>query len=226
MAWCWEASTTSGLHIKQIADASVSASTAVAHGNAAGTPDFLIVKQLASQSWYVWHKSLATTEYLALEDYAAKGTGGAVFNGIDATNFTTGSWSGWNTSTDWICYSWVGITGFSHFGYYKGTTVFDSGADGPFAYTGFRPAFLLIKRTDSAGAWQIYDNLRSTYNPNGTLLYADTNEADAADTANIVDFLSNGFKVRGTGGNTNANTSPYIFAAFAEHPFPLNLRAE
>jgi len=223
VAWCWKASVASGFHIKVIPDASMAASLSVAHGNAAGAPEFMIVKQLAAQSWYVWHKDLAGTEYLTLESSAAKGVGGTVFNGVpDATNFTTGSWTGWNTATDFLCLSWVGVEGFSKVGSYTG----NGSADGPFVYCGFRPAFVMIKRVDVANQWFMYDTQRDPYNSNNeSQLAADTTGAENTGAAYAIDFLSSGFKPRNLNAAINAAGGTLIYIAFAEMPVQAQSRA-
>jgi hypothetical protein len=90
---------------------------------------------------------------------------------------------------------------------------------GPFVYTGFRPRWLMTKRTDSStsGDWNLVDTARGTYNVVGPYLYA--NQSAAEGNAAIYDILSNGFKIRESGAGTNANGSTYIYAAFAESPF-------
>jgi hypothetical protein len=88
-------------------------------------------------------------------------------------------------------------------------------------YTGFRPRFVLIKRTDSTGQWNMFDSSRNTYNLTDLSIFANTTGAEGAESTsggNPVDFLSNGFKLRGTGG-VNTNGATLIYAAFAENPF-------
>jgi hypothetical protein len=90
-------------------------------------------------------------------------------------------------------------------------------ADGPFIYTGFRPAWLMIRRTDSANTWYIWDNKRNTFNVCNKELRANTGDAET--TTDKLDFLSNGFKIRATFSSLNASGGTYIYMAFAEHPF-------
>ena len=90
-------------------------------------------------------------------------------------------------------------------------------ADGTFVYTGFKPAFVLVKRTDSANDWCLYDNKRDTYNVVQDKLQPNQTSAESDDTS--MDFVSNGFKFRETGGNFNASGGSYIYMAFAENPF-------
>jgi hypothetical protein len=115
-----------------------------------------------------------------------------------------------------VAYCFAEVPGYSRIGSYTG----NGSADGPFVFCGFRPAFLLIKRTDTAGfPWVILDSKRNTFNPENLELYPNTSAAEAnGGTLYIEDFLSNGFKIRQTDGTWNANGGTYIFAAFAEAP--------
>ena len=108
------------------------------------------------------------------------------------------------------------IEGYSKFGSYSG----NGSTNGTFVFTGFRPAFVMIKTTTISGQyWIIRDNKRDTFNDdsNGSSLYANTSDPEG--TGNIdIDFLSNGFKMRDGGNNTNGSGT-YIYMAFAEQPF-------
>ena len=108
---------------------------------------------------------------------------------------------------------WTSIPGYSSFGSYSG----NGSTDGPFVYTGFKPAWLLIKCSSTTGNWEIYDNARNTYNPETLALQPNLTSAES--TINGIDFLSNGFKVRTTDANFNTSGQTYIYAAFAENPF-------
>ena len=90
-------------------------------------------------------------------------------------------------------------------------------SDGTFVHTNFKPAFVLVKRTDSANDWCLYDNKRDTYNVVQDKLQPNQSSAESDDTS--MDFVSNGFKFRETGGNFNASGGSYIYMAFAENPF-------
>jgi hypothetical protein len=115
-----------------------------------------------------------------------------------------------------VCSSDLPVAGYSAFGSYTG----NGSADGPFVYTGFRPRYILIK-TSSAGTngWQIRDTARDTYNTSLGRLYADLSNAEGTSAGNDFDILSNGFKVRNSGGDLNTSSGTYIYAAFAENPF-------
>ena len=113
-----------------------------------------------------------------------------------------------------MAYCWAEIEGFSKFGSYTG----NGSTDGTFVYTGFKPAWVMMKRTDSAGNWVILDNKRNTFNPVDIQLVANSSGADATGV-DYLDFLSNGFKHTSTNTSFNASGGTYIYMAFAEHPF-------
>ena len=121
-----------------------------------------------------------------------------------------------NTTYDYIMYCWHSVAGYSAFGSYTG----NGSADGPFVYTGFKPSFLIIKDTTSAGGWFILDNARNQYNPVNSYLMAHSSGAEDPNNSTVdYDFVSNGIKVRATSTNLNTNNNVYIFMAFSEQPF-------
>ena len=131
--------------------------------------------------------------------------------------FTIGSGSGGdaNGNTDtFVAYCFANVQGYSKFGSYKG----NGNDDGPFCYTGFKPAWLMYKRTNDVANWRILDHKREAFNVMGNEIYADLNNAAADDDQ--IDFLSNGFKLRnGSSVGQNGNDSTYVYMAFAEEPF-------
>jgi len=113
-----------------------------------------------------------------------------------------------------LAYCWHSVDGFSKFGRYTG----NGSADGPFIYTGFKPTFVMVKRTDSAYDWQIWDTKRSPINPStNQALFPNGTTAEGG--TSTLDILSNGFKWRSNGAWLNASGGTYIYMAFAEHPF-------
>ena len=129
---------------------------------------------------------------------------------------TSGDFNG--TTDDIIAYCWTPIAGYSSFGAYTG----NNNADGPFVYTGFRVKYLLQKRRDDGGNWQLMDIVRDDhYNPLTRRLKAEGNDAefDGVSTNTQFDAYSNGFKIRDTDSGINASSGLFIYAAFAEHPF-------
>ena len=111
-------------------------------------------------------------------------------------------------------YVFAPIQGYSKFGSYTG----NGNADGPFVYTGFKPAWLIIKRTSSSGDWLLWDNKRDTSNVTDAVLKPNSNAAENTGYW-YIDFLSNGFKIRATDAEINQSGGTLIYMAFAEHPF-------
>jgi hypothetical protein len=179
-------------------------------------PKIVIVKNRSStQGWGMYNKNIGAGNYLALNTTAATASASTIWNSTDPTNslFSIGT-SGWtnDSGNNYIAYCFAEKTGYSKFGSYTG----NGNADGTFIYTGFKPAFILQKRIDNAGSWNILDNKREGYNVDNNRLFPDTNEAE--NTLDIVDILSNGFKWRGTGSNYNNSGETNIYMAFAEAP--------
>lgn len=183
----------------------------------ATTPTMIIVKRLdADGGWRVQHKDVAATHYLALDTNADPANLDTIFNdtAFDSTVFTVGNASSINgNDKDYIAYCFTDIEGYCKAGVYSGNT----DADGPHVYLGFRPAWVMVKTISADGNWWISDSVRGTYNPNGPDLRADITNAEG--TNNIFDFLSNGFKLRFSGGQVNTTDRDLIYLAFAEQPF-------
>ena len=115
-------------------------------------------------------------------------------------------------------YAFHSVEGYSKVGSYVG----NANADGTFIYTGFKPAYALIKQYNDEspqGYWMILDNKRNTYNPSTLTLEANDSDDDTDNSARYIDFLSNGFKCRGTSTFINGSGRDYIYIAFAESPF-------
>ena len=182
-------------------------------------PSFIIIKSRSnSDNWYAYHSSIGNTVSLNPNLSDAAYTSSTYWNNTSPTAsvFTIGtipSQSGWT----YIAYCWAAVPGYSAFGRYTG----NGSTDGPFIYTGFRPRFLMIKRTDTAGNnWVILDTSRDTYNAAGLYLYPNLSSAqdDYRASTGPIDILSNGLKQRSTLSNVNASGGTYIYAAFAENP--------
>jgi hypothetical protein len=185
-------------------------------------PSFVISKRRDSaDDWSCYHVSLGGTKYIDLNSTAAAGTSIVVWNNTNpsSTVVTLGTSNRVNGSGGtYVAYCFAAIAGYSAFGSYTG----NGSADGPFVYCGFRPRFILYKRTDTTGDWYIFDTSRSSYNAMNNVLFP--NASNVEDTGGFwIDALSNGFKQRGTGANSNASGGTYIYAAFAENPFTNSL---
>jgi hypothetical protein len=183
------------------------------------TPSMVIWKNRNDvDAWIVYHSALTTSEYLVLNTTAAKATVSGLFTGISSTVLPLNNVSAAINANgfNYVAYCFAQVAGYSAFGSYTG----NGSADGPFIFTGFRPRYVLIK-TSSAGTngWQIRDTSRSPYNTSLQLLYADTSNAEISSAGNDFDILSNGFKVRNSGGDLNTNGGTYIYMAFCESPF-------
>jgi hypothetical protein len=185
-------------------------------------PEMIMFKPLDTYDGAVYHSGLTSASY-RLVLFSASGTLGEAsdngfFNGTAPTSsvFSIGSRKHTNSNGGMIAYCFHSVEGYSKFGSYTG----NGSTDGPFVYTGFRPKMLIWKRTDGSGqSWEILDDQRDPYNGVTHYLYPDTSGAENNATAYPQDFLSNGFKIRHTGGSANLSGGSYIYMAFAENPF-------
>ena len=193
----------------------------VGHGlNSA--PEMVIVKNRdVTASWPVYHVGMTSAAYAMYLDLtnAEGGPLTASWNSTDPTStvFHLGTSTSSNGSGhNLIAYCFHSVEGFSKFGSYTG----NGSADGPFVYCGFRPAFVMVKRTDTTDSWRMYDSVRSPKNADTRVLYPNLSNAEDASTDHF-DWLSNGFKCRST--NINASGGTYIFMAFSEMPAKYSL---
>ena len=187
-------------------------------------PDVIILKARgASQNWRVWHRSLAADGSKRLLLDASNGSENAGFLNDTAptsTLFTLGnSDDAWNASGGtYIVYLFSEVAGYSKFGSYTG----NGNSNGTFVFTGFRPAWVLIKATTTTENWRLFDNKRNTFNQVNKHLVPSTSSAESTETG--LDFLANGFKFRDGDAHQNGSGHTYIYLAFAESPFK-NARA-
>jgi hypothetical protein len=189
----------------------------IGHG-LSSTPDWIILKNRdASKNWIIYHKGIPNSPnevlFLNLNNEAADQTR---FNDTSPTAsvFSIGSESTENTSGDnHIGYCFAEKQGYSKFGSYTG----NGNADGPFVYLGFKPAWILFKRTDATEDWFLFDSKRDISNPNNDRLLPNLSNAESE--SEELDFLSNGFKIRTGSSAVNTSGGTYIYMAFAEHPF-------
>ncbi len=184
-------------------------------------PDWIVVKAYEdAQQWAVQHSSLGATKGIRINTNAVAYTSSTRWNNTEPTSdvFSVGTEAEVNTNTeDHIAYCFTSIKGYSKFGSYTG----NGNADGTFVYTGFKPAWVMIKRTDTANDWNIQDSKRTDYNGKlTTSLQANTSSSESTIGTDFRrDILSNGFKIRNDGAETNASGGTYIYMAFAESPF-------
>jgi|6_EtaG_2_1085325.scaffolds.fasta_scaffold05988_3 hypothetical protein len=237
VAWCWKAgtsfsndasatsvgsidstgSTSSDSGFSIVSYTGTGADGTIAH-NLGAAPTVIIQKNRDEvQPWWVFHSEVGAGGQLRLNDNVAAGTdGGVLWNSTVPTStvFSVGDNDGINGDGDkCIAYCFVEKQGFSKFGAYTG----DGDADGPFVYTGFRPAMVIIKST-GLNSWELYDIKRNTFNPTAKAVFSDGNGAEY-DYTNRIDILSNGFKARSTSSGVNGSGVSYTYMAFAESPF-------
>jgi len=236
IAWCWKAG---GLPVQNhngSITSEVSASTTAGFSivNYVGTgsgetighglgkkPKFILLKERYSpgssnSDWQVYHSSLGAGQRLELNTTDPPSTTSNIWNNTEPTSdvFSIGSSGAVSESSGlYIAYCWTEIEGFSKIGNYRG----NGNHDGPFVYCGFKPAFLLIK-TNQTGQWILKSNHVAT-NPNGHTFLPDTTDTEYNPANTLIDFVSNGFKLKTTSALCNANTANHFYIAFAESPF-------
>jgi len=222
VAWCWKESATAGFDILTF-EGNGTDDTDISH-NLSAVPHWIICRNFdAAKDWCVYHHkntSAPETDLLVLNTTAATTDTDDRWSDEAPTSsvFTVGDSSQLNASSNTsLAYLWSEKQGFSKFGSYIG----NGNADSTFVYLGFRPAWVMIKRTTgSTYNWMIFDNKRNTFNVIDDRLRANTNDAEqTGSSTHILDFVSNGFKIRSSNSAIGGGADPYIFMAFAEAPF-------
>jgi len=209
--------TTAGFSISKYTGTGSNAT--VGHGLGA-VPQMMIVKDLGtSVDWFIYHSELGNTKNMRLNTNEQVDTSSTIWNNTSPTSsvFSIGTSTGVNASgNNYIAYCFTEKQGFSKFGQYKG----NGNANGPFIYTGFKPAFVFCRFIDAANGYDfvMIDNKRPGYNVTQNILEANTNDAENTNSNFKFDFLSNGFKFRGTESNFNDTNYDYIYWAIAEAP--------
>ena len=188
----------------------------VGHGLGA-TPTMMIIKNRDdTDSWYVWQQNLGAvaSNYINLNTNGAKSSVSDGITALSSSTFSLGNRGDVNASSEkYIAYCFAEVQGYSKFGGLQG----NGNADGPFIYTGFKPAFVIIKKSGDTNDWMIGDNKINPFNPTDYMLRANLNNVQLS--GNPCDYLANGFKIRLTGNAFNTQGSEYIYMAFAENPF-------
>jgi len=234
VAWCWKAggsassnsngsitssvsaNTTAGFSI--VSYTGTSANATVGHGLGIA-PSLMIIKarqdaNSEAQHWIVYHQSLGNTSYQWLNRNIATGTASIAWQDTSPTStvFSIGDWTPQNyNSVGYIAYCFSEKKGYSKFSSYLG----NNNSDGTFVYTGFKPAWVLVKSSGTTDHWRLHDNKRAS--PATAPLYPHLSNAEPSANFSF-DLLSNGFKWRNTDGDANASNT-YIYWAFAESPF-------
>ena len=220
-----QANTTAGFSI--VTYEGTDAVNTYGHGLGAA-PEFIVIKNYDQNgNWVVYHSGInfPTDDLIYLNLNEAVNQHNPTFNNTAPTSsvFTLGNYSLSNNSGDsHVAYCFTPIQGYSKFGKYQG----NSNANGPFIYCGFKPAWVMVKRSDSANDWRMHDNKRtlatvSGRNPiNRRLLAHDSGAEVTADgSESEMDLLSNGFKINSTSAGLNNSSGTYLYMAFAESPF-------
>ncbi len=239
VAWCWDGGTetvtnndgtiesqvranpSAGFSIVSYTGNGIDGAT-VGHG-LGSIPEFVIVKRRDSdENWVIYHKSFnaSSDKALVLND-SSTGTGGDKWQGTLFSNTVFGlravKQNNSNNNTN-IAYCFAPVAGYSVFGSYTG----NGSTDGPFIYTGFRPRWIMIKKTSGTANWQIFDTSRDINNIVHKQLLVNESNAEFNLSDRELDILSNGFKIRSTSKHVNTSNGAYIYAAFAENPFSSN----
>ena len=204
--------TTAGFSIVKFVNVTTATTNTFGHGLSVA-PKVIIMRSLDSAyNWDVYHHKIVISKRLILNSTSAESSS-TYMNSTSPTNqvFTVKS-DEFANNDDCIAYCFAEKKGYSKFGSYVG----NGNADGTFVYTGFKPAFVIIKRTDATENWYVFDNKRG-YNEANEYILANTN--DGAGTNRKIDLLSNGFKLRENATFANTSGGNYIFMCFAENPF-------
>jgi len=229
-SWHWHASSgggvnntdgsvTSSINVNLDNGFSIVTYTATANTHTFGhglskTPEFIYHRMRdVDGGGNVFVAPLGSGKALRMDEASGAGSDSGYWPIVNSTLVKPGGAVSGAIETLYIAYCFHSVDGYSKIGEYTG----NGNADGTFVYTGFRPAWLIVKRTDANKQWKINDNKRIGFNPNHSELYADSAEVEQALTH--FDFLSNGFKLRTTASTANTANANYIYMAFAETPF-------
>ena len=243
VAWCWDAGTsaatastdgnitpsaqwvnaTAGFSVSKFTGNDTSGAT-VGHGLGA-KPEFIIIKNLTQTydggaPWIVGHEGMASgawTHYIPLNDSAGETDNAGMFNDTAPSNTVVtlgGSWYVNESSQSMVMYAWTPITGYSSFGKYTG----NNNADGTFIHCGFSPRYIMVRSLTNARNWLTWDTARMSGNG---ALRPDLSNAELTGSYELIDIVSNGFKMRTNTTNMNA-AEDHMYAAFAEYPFKVS----
>jgi hypothetical protein len=233
VSWCWDAGSGSPVSntdgtitstVKANPDYGFSVVSYTGNGSSGATvghslgavPKCIILKwRNGASNWRVHHASVGTGKTLFLNLVNVESADADRINGVSSTTFTlsTGNASVNGSGSDYIAYCWTDISGYSSFGSYSGTGSANNAVTG----LGFKPAFLMVKGSDVAEHWVMFDNTRNPANPVDDYLLANSANAEATNqSARAVDFDADGFTVDGTGTEVNQSGKNYIYMAFAD----------
>ena len=212
-SWSWKESATAGFDIVSYTGDG-QANRTVDHSLGVTPEQIWFKRRDSTNNWINYDKTLGTGHYLTFNlngttdsasgDWCTPGSSSVQLNqAFTATNE--------NTAT-YMAYCFASIKGYLKVGTYKG----NGSSDGPFVYTGFRPAFLIYKNTDTADNWFLHDNKRQGYNNQNELMFMDITQAES--TVDRIDFHANGFKTTDSDKGVNKSGDVYVYYAVAEQP--------
>jgi len=212
----YQANTTAGFSIVTFDLTSDSGDKTIAHGLGVAPKVIIFKNRDAATNWAIYHHTQTPPKYLTF-------TTDPVYSSDDFNNSTAPTSTVFSLATSWhgankhVAYCFAEKQGYSKFGSYTG----NGNDDGPFVYTGFKPAWVMIKCTSEGSRnWVIYDNKRETFNEQEYFIRAQNSGAEQRDDGySEIDLLSNGFKLRGASGDTNKSSATFVYMAFAESPF-------
>ena len=193
------------------------ANATVGHGLGVAPSMMIVKKRNGAFNWGIYHKSLTAHKLLAFTT-GAPDDDASYWNDVEPTSsvFNLGSGALTNGSgSTMIAYCFAEKQGYSKFGSYTG----NGNADGTFVYTGFKPAFVMVKQTNTARYWAMFDNKRDGLNPTNRPLFPNASDQESDSVNYYHDILSNGFKWRTNSNIMNVSGGTYIYMAFAENPF-------
>jgi len=214
VTWGWKESATAGFDI--VSYSGTGSAKTVSH-NLGVKPDVIICKSRSgAEEWRPYFSVLGATKGMRLNGTNAEDTDSGYWNNTEPTSsvFTVGTNGGKNgNGVTFIAYCFASVKGYSKFGSYTG----NGNADGTFINTGFKPAFIMLKPTSTTGNWFILDNKRSSFNVMDKYIRANLSNAEA--TFSMMDFVSNGVKIKTSDSSINGSGVSYIYMAFAQSPF-------
>ena len=218
VAWNWKETATAGFDI--VSYTGNGSNRTISHSLSA-VPKMMIIKNRTATSgdrdWSVYHQALGNGSFCLLNTDDAKDDSSGFFNNTTPTSsvFTVGTNTRVNANSDtFIAYLFAEKQGYSKFGSYTGNG--NSGVNGPFINTGFKPAFVILKESTNAQSWMLYDNKRLGYNDGEKYFIANTDAAETINSDYHIDFLSNGIKILGNTNDINRNNGNYIYMCFGQ----------
>jgi hypothetical protein len=208
--------TTSGFSI--VSYTGTGSNATVGHGLSSAPKMIIFKERNGTRNWRVYHEKMGNAKVMYLNNTDAEVSDSTAFNSTSPTSsvFSVGTSGGTNASSStYIAYCFAEKQGFSKFGSYVG----NGNADGTFVYTGFKPAFIMIKKSSGTENWSMYDTKRNINGTTNTLpLNADNTSIEANNTGKNMDILSNGVKMKTSNGELNLSGETYIYMAIAEEP--------